>query len=312
MTLRRGIEMKRLQHARQGLTLVELLVVTALVVLTFAILLPAVQRAREAARMSACADHLRQIGMALQSFEGSRRCLPAGYLSHVSRSGEEAGPGWGWAALLLNHLEESSMSGHIQFDRTIEDPANFEYRTRLLSVYSCPVARTESAWPTFSSWGDFSPASDSKICDVASANYVAMAGDGDLDVAGTGLFFRNSNIGLHHITDGLSLTIAVGERSRMLGQATWVGAVRAALLPFGIDDDGSYYLFARSSAMVLGRTGLPNLPGDAISNLEMFSSQHYSGINFVFADGHVASLSSTTDSIVFQALSTRAAGEVTF
>jgi prepilin-type processing-associated H-X9-DG protein/prepilin-type N-terminal cleavage/methylation domain-containing protein len=305
--------MKRLRRPPRGVTIVELLVVMAILGFLTALLIPALQAAREAGRRSACANHLRQIGVAFHSYEESHRSLPAGYVSSVKPGGAESGPGWGWAALLLNYVEENSLRGHLRFDRPIEDPSNSANRTKLIAVYLCPSDSTESIWSTFSGWGDFGPAPETKICDLPSANYVAMSGNGDLGVAGSGLFFSNSNIGFNQITDGSSHTIAVGERSRLIAQATWVGSITGALLPFGIDgSDGSYYLFEPSSAMVLGRTGVPNFPGNATSNMGMFSSQHYGGINFVFADGHVTFLSSGTDPQLFDALSTRAGGEPTF
>ena len=145
--------------------------------------------------------------------------MPSGYVSRFTPDGADTGPGWGWAALLLNYIEESSLRGYLRLDDPIEDAANSEYRTKLVPVYSCPSDSTEGIWSTFSGWGDFGPAPESRICDVASSNYAAMSGNGDLGVAGTGLFFCNSHVGFNQITDGSSHTIAVGERSRLIGQA---------------------------------------------------------------------------------------------
>jgi prepilin-type processing-associated H-X9-DG protein/prepilin-type N-terminal cleavage/methylation domain-containing protein len=305
--------MKQLQQIRGGFTLVETLVVIAIIGLLVALLLSAVQAARESARRSECSNHLRQIGVALQCFEESNRALPAGYVSGVTADGADTGPGWGWATLMLNYIEQSSLRAVLRLDHPIEDAANSEYRSQLVSLYLCPSDSTESIWSTYSGWGDFGPDPGHRICDVATANYVAMFGNGELGGAGTGLFFCNSQVGFNQITDGASNTIAVGERSHLLGQATWAGAITGALLPLGTDvSDGSYYRFFHGSAMVLGRTGEPNAPGDSTSVMDMFSSQHSNGVNFVFADGHVAFLRSETDPEVLEALSTRAGGEPSF
>ena len=158
--------MQRSSHLRSGLTLVELLVVIAIVGLLVALLLPAIQLAREAARRSQCASHLRQIGVALQTFEESNGVLPSGYVSSIAPDGADTGPGWGWAALLLAYIEQGALRGELRLDRPIEDTANSANRTKPVSVYLCPSDTTESIWSTFTVWGDDGPAPDSKVCDV--------------------------------------------------------------------------------------------------------------------------------------------------
>jgi prepilin-type processing-associated H-X9-DG protein len=115
------------------------------------------------------------------------------------------------------------------------------------------------------------------------------------------------------ITDGSSNTIAIGERSNLLGEATWVGSTTGAILPLvQYDSTGPYQVFYHASAMVLGQTPEPAEPGEPTGKLGMFSSQHSSGVNFLFTDGHVAFLSTQTDPEVLEALSTRAGGELAF
>src|SRR5579872_1827700 len=94
---------------RRGFTLIELLVVIAIIAVLVALLLPAVQQAREAARRTQCKNSLKQIGIALQNYHDSARTLPPGYISLIDTSGNDLGPGWGWAAMLLPQMDQSPL-----------------------------------------------------------------------------------------------------------------------------------------------------------------------------------------------------------
>ena len=125
------------------------------------------------------------------------------------------------------------------------------------------------------------------------------------------MFFRNSHVRFREITDGTSRTIAVGERSHLLGEATWVGSVTGALLAPGPEDtDGiGTSEVEHGSTMVLGHTGEGIGPGDPNGETDMFHSLHPGGVNVVFADAHVAFLTTEMDAKIFEAMSTRAGGE---
>lgn len=289
---------------RAGFTLVELLVVIAIIGLLVALLLPAIQAAREAGRRSQCANNLRQIGIALQTYEGAHRSLPSGYISEFVADGTDTGPGWGWAALLLNNLEENSLSALVRFDRPIEDAANDQTRTKTIAVYLCP---SDPVPPTWLALRD--DPSQTKICEVATANYVGMYGNSEPGIDGTGLFFRNSHVRFREITDGTSHTIAVGERSHALGESTWVGSVTDALLVPGLADGIGTYEVEHGATMTLGQAGEHTSPGDPMGEADMFHSLHPGGVHFVFADAHVAFLTTDMDPEVFDALATRSGGE---
>src|ERR1700743_2336679 len=106
---------------RRAFTLIELLVVIAIIGMLVALLLPAVQAARESARRSQCCNNLKQIGLALQNYESFRKYLPAAYVSQYTANGTDTGPGWGWSALILPMLEESGLSGQLNFNLPIEN-----------------------------------------------------------------------------------------------------------------------------------------------------------------------------------------------
>ena len=146
-----------------------------------------------------------------------------------------------------------------------------------------------------------------KICDVASSNYVGVYGNSEPGIDGSGLFFRNSHVAFREITDGTAQTLAIGERAHVLGEATWVGSVTGALLQPGTNDGIGTYEIEEESTMVLGQAGEHKSPGDPTGEADMFYSLHPGGVNFVFADGHVAFLTQQLDSKIFEAMSTRAA-----
>src|SRR5438105_3620381 len=102
---RRAVKLSSMRR-KLAFTLVELLVVIAIIGVLVALLLPAVQMARESARRMACQNNLKQVGLALQSYHDGQRSFPPGYVSAVDAAGNDTGPGWGWAAKALPYMEQ--------------------------------------------------------------------------------------------------------------------------------------------------------------------------------------------------------------
>jgi prepilin-type N-terminal cleavage/methylation domain-containing protein/prepilin-type processing-associated H-X9-DG protein len=282
--------------ARHGFTLIELLVVIAIIAVLIGLLLPAVQRVREAASRTQCVNNLKQIGLALQNYHDTAKCFPSGYVSNYDSAGNDTGPGWGWAAFILPQMEQQNHYNAVQFTQGIEAPANSSVRVLSLKLYLCPSDNAPPTWTAQKYNASGNPTAS--ICDVASANYIGVFGVSEPGVDGEGVFFRNSAIRIADIRDGTAQTLLVGERATSLAPATWAGAVTGAeIFPYN------------SSNMVLGHTGESNGPASPL-DVNGFSSRHSGGVNFLFADGHVQFLAGTVSQPVYQALSTRAGGEV--
>jgi prepilin-type N-terminal cleavage/methylation domain-containing protein/prepilin-type processing-associated H-X9-DG protein len=290
---------------KRGFTLIELLVVIAIIGVLVALILPAVQQAREAARRSQCKNNLKQIGLALQNYHGSHGAFPPGYVSTFDAAGNDTGPGWGWASMILPELEQSNLQNSITFTQPIEGSVNAAPRVAPLAMLVCPSDTVRSPWPAVMRDAVGNPTST--ICQVAASNYIGVFGVREPGIDGDGIFFRNSFIGIRDITDGASTTMQVGERSQRWCEAAWVGAVTGAQL-FPPAGSPAVPFVENAAGMILGHTfeGPPNSPGLECND---FSSQHAGGAHFVFADGHVQFISTSTNKLLFRALSTRAGGE---
>jgi prepilin-type N-terminal cleavage/methylation domain-containing protein/prepilin-type processing-associated H-X9-DG protein len=300
---------RRMTRSRRGFSLIELLVVIAIISLLIALVLPAVQAAREAARRAQCVNSLKQISLAMLTYEQANRSLPPGYLSSYDSLGNDTGPGWGWSAIFLPQIEQAPLYDSINFNLAIESHDNDTSRLTTVGLFFCPSDTSASAW-WVSTRNAITAIETRWICQVAPSNYVAMYGTGEPGVDGDGLFCRNSRFGLADILDGPSQTIAAGERSFRLGKSTWVGSVTGALLyPDVISREGRERI-EHATGMTLGHTGDSKGPGDPKGDVNTFYSLHGRGANFTFADGHVTFLKTTMSYAIYRALSTRAGGEV--
>jgi len=187
------------------------------------------------------------------AFESASRSFPPGYVSSFDASGNDTGPGWGWAAIPLPQIEQKPLFNAVNFNLPIEDISNPTSRLVRMNIF---LYRSDSAplvWWAVTRDPSGTPLQN--ICQAAAANYVGMCGTSDPGIDGDGIFFRDGNIGIPNITDGTTQTIAAGERAYALGVATWVGSV-AGTSRFPLTNDGVGYPRLESApGMILGHAG---------------------------------------------------------
>ena len=269
-----------LPSRRRGFTLIELLVVIAIIGVLVSLLLPAVQRAREAARATQCKNNLKQWGLALQTYHDSAGTLPMGAVLPTQ---------WLFRASLLPQLDQKPLFKMV----------NFEYRSvcfnyvnsvtpalnpasKGLPVYWCPSDPNSQKLYRgfFGNNGDYMP-----------SNYLGVS-SGAVFATFDGSLYLHSSTRFGDIKDGLSNTVVMGER--------------------GVPD--SYYWgWALCGAGSLDsylsmQYGFRRGDGSGAHD-NHFWSEHTGGANFVMADGHVKFISYSVNQATMVALATRKGGE---
>ena len=301
---------------RDAFTLVELLVVIAIIGVLVALLLPAVQAAREAARRMSCQNNLHQIGLSLHNYHGLFNQLPSGWVASDTDHHE---PGWGWASAILPQMEQSAVYEKINFSLAIEEAAHDEVRTSVVSAFICPsdvleplffIAEGEEGHDDHDDHGDdddHGHEHDTEngenvdegpdfLFQIAKSNYVGVYGTVDVHedlYKGDGLFFGNSRMRFRDVLDGLSQTVMVGERNSRLGGSIWHGVIHDA---------------NAAAERIVGSAD--HTPNSLVGHFEDFSSHHAAGALFILSDGSVRMLSQFIDLDVYHALVTRAQFEV--
>jgi prepilin-type processing-associated H-X9-DG protein/prepilin-type N-terminal cleavage/methylation domain-containing protein len=292
-----------------GFTLIELLVVISVIGTLIGLLLPAVQLARVAAQRTACANKLKQIGIACHNYHDVWRRLPPGYTAsgpYVDGNTDTA-PGWGWGAYLLLFLEQESIYKQIDFTKPVQNNPDAEI---VLPIFLCPADPVEPQ-PFELTDVTFTP-----ICQVAPSSYAATCGSdasGVADRTGDGVFYRNSATRFQEITDGTSQTAMIGDRAWGQTNGTWAGAPPGAVTRAGLLNRWKTAT-APSPALVLVHNNWINTHSDVDGALDDFSSNHPGGVNVLFADGSVRFLRNVTEDgqphLDFLATGTRGGGEV--
>jgi prepilin-type N-terminal cleavage/methylation domain-containing protein/prepilin-type processing-associated H-X9-DG protein len=296
-----------------GFSLVELLVVIAIIGILLALLLPAVQAAREAGRRTQCLNNLKQIGIGLQNYHNSYKRFPPAYRLLDTESTQIRS--LSWRVLILPHIEEGVLYSQIK-PLPNGAPTDTSAKTQFIEAYLCPSAPRQP---------------DSPLLEKVS-NYAGVAGAGRIrrkvlekslcgDIFLDGFFVPEekrlswSPTSITKITDGTAKSLAVGERTYIfwnwMDGAYWTGApnkicteaAKNVAYPLNSDVQQLGYYFADPNAPTGG-------PFKLLLNDLFFASNHPGGVQFCFADGSVHMLSDGIDFNIYQDLATIAGGEV--
>lgn len=300
------------------MTLIELLIVLAILAILTGLTLTAVQRARMAAARAACANNLHQIGLALQMYHDSRHSYPPGMeWSGKNNDASDVFFSRSWHVYLLPNLEQGPLAAELDqpkylFPGHLWEIPNHPGLTTVLPVYCCPA--DPASGRTFHALNWLSGYSVS-----ATASY--LGAEGTNLYRKDGVLFAGSQIRLSEITDGASQTLAVGERPAY-PLAMW-GMWYTGVYGQGITGSGATSLGVRErdewcngpiwpdGRPYLGFRGAAHfVRGDSTNPYHAyhFWSWHGGGANFLFVDGSVRFLPYEADAVLL-ALATRAGGE---
>jgi prepilin-type processing-associated H-X9-DG protein/prepilin-type N-terminal cleavage/methylation domain-containing protein len=301
------------RNRRPALTLLELLVVIAIIGVLVSLLLPAVQKARDAAARLSCANNLKQAGLALHQFAGARGAFPPGaVLGPFPEAGIDTNAEHGCWPFVLPYLEQQALCNAYRWDVGFFSPANQPTVATQLKLLQCPSAQANRVVDASHGDGAFQNGGEGACVDYGPVVGVspALVPWGLIDPASSyeGALLVNRMTPLTAIPDGMSNTLLVGEdagRPQLWRAGRYVPGSFAAGGPWASSVNPVVIMGASSDGTILpGRCAL-----NCTNNRQPYSF-HAGGANFLFADGSVHLLQAALDIRVLAALATRAGGEV--
>jgi prepilin-type N-terminal cleavage/methylation domain-containing protein/prepilin-type processing-associated H-X9-DG protein len=307
---------------RRGFTLVELLVVIAIIAVLIGLLLPAVQKVREAAARTQCANNLKQLGLAMHNYHDAHRAFPPAY---VNKGGSWLNSGFpfthGWSPFLLPYIEQQPLYNRYRWDLPQYAPDNGPVIATQLSIFQCPSTPEQNRYNLmgpFAFFGTRGACGDYVIAlgvdpTLAQLGWVDPVGDyrGALTNTPTpaqDLSPNPTGTRVTDIRDGTSTTILVTEDAGR--PRVWQAATAG---PDQVLSGGPWNHF-KGDIILQGSTfdGTAQ-PGrcalNCTNDAEVYAF-HSGGANAVFADGHVQFLKVGIDIRILARLITRAGGEV--
>jgi prepilin-type N-terminal cleavage/methylation domain-containing protein/prepilin-type processing-associated H-X9-DG protein len=321
------------KRRKNGFTLIELLVVVTIIGILIALLLPAVQAAREAARRTQCTNNLKQLGLGALNHEHANKFFPSGgwgwfWLGDPDRGFGRHQPG-GWLYSTLPYMEQDNIynmpkDGIAGSVSTQQMQGAAKMLATPLAAALCPSRRPVAIYPSSSTMYNAT-----YVSRVAKTDYAANCGDqgsvegsstdnngsGPTDLAGeaaynwisgtvcTGISYQRSQVSMADIRDGASNTIYVGEKYLNVNYyLTGTGSG---------DNENAYVGYDNDTFRTTGRyyTPVQDLNDPTDDNVARFGSPHANGCNFVFCDGAVHTLSYSINATVFSYLGNRNDGK---
>ncbi|MHC2066476.1 DUF1559 family PulG-like putative transporter [Bremerella sp. T1] len=305
-------------RSHRGFTLVELLVVIAIIGVLIALLLPAVQQAREAARRMQCSNNLKQLGLAMHNYHDTFQSFPSGYI-HISTSDNKGH--WTWSALILPYVELGNVSDVLQVGRVNASDAltaNQAVMQGSYDAFRCPSDTGPDVSNTSKCAGCAIENAGGTNLGLSKTNYVAVNNSAYVranqatnfangTTGATGIFYRDSDTRMRDITDGTSNTLMVAERCYVLN-GEWFGASEmfATRDKNGSGPDHQLHPDAANYDQGLFRTLCtsifsPNIVIGSTTSTNVnrnhgISSLHPGGAQAVLADGSVRFLTETIPS----------------
>ena len=268
-----------------GFTLVELLVVIAVIGLLMSLLLPAVQAAREAGRSTACDNNLKQIGLAIHQYDQIRKCLPPAQPLGTSPF-----------LVILPYLDEQSLYSRYNQKLSYSDPANIDVTNSAIAAYRCPsmVLPDKAPSPGWSSYAVCTGSGDSHFTNASAPDYHNGA------IVDPAAHHVRTSVYLISTLDGTGKTLMAGDMNYGLKNA-------AQLTNNQIVGGTTQWAFVYTGCAIGSIAGVFDSDHMITGFLEWdtFRSDHPGGVNFVMVDGSVKFISETTNDSILKSLAIR-------